>query len=288
MATPSFQDFLNGLASKEDVGLLIKGLLDQLSTFHAKLQEQIQAHKGELSSNVQKAQQEASALIENLQKRIEQVSSDATNNSRSDARTTMRYIDEQMAVLKALIPDSTDLGPFEQRIAELAAKIPTLPAPLTADEIVRKINQDTQALIVSKAVEGLPELQTKVKQIELRPTGGRGGAKGIGLYVDGSKKLLTAQTLNLVAGTGISLSYAYASGRNDITISASASGGSMSVLAATGTVDDSNKVFTFASAPTLVVVNGNAYRNGHGVTISGTTATLDDAVGAGGDIYGLG
>ena len=64
-------------------------------------------------------------------------------------------------------------------------------------------------------------------------------------------------------------------------------GGGVSILAATGTVDNSNTVFTFTSAPTIVVVNGTAYRNGYGVTISGTTATLDNPAGTGGDVYGL-
>lgn len=56
----------------------------------------------------------------------------------------------------------------------------------------------------------------------------------------------------------------------------------------TGTIDNSNKVFTFASTPTIVVVNGASYINGSGVTITGTTATLDNAPGNGGSVYGLG
>lgn len=68
----------------------------------------------------------------------------------------------------------------------------------------------------------------------------------------------------------------------------SATGGALSVLTATGTVDDSNTTFTFASTPTLVIVNGATYRHGKGVTIATTTATLDNPVGIGGDIYALG
>lgn len=69
---------------------------------------------------------------------------------------------------------------------------------------------------------------------------------------------------------------------------AGGSGGGLSLLTATGTIDDSNKVFTFASTPTIVVVNGANYRDGHGVSIVTTTATLDNVVGTGGDIFGLG
>lgn len=74
-----------------------------------------------------------------------------------------------------------------------------------------------------------------------------------------------------------------------IDVSATASGGGLAYLAVvSGTIDNSNKVFTFASTPTIVVVNGASYINGFGVTISGTTATLDNPVGTGGSIYALG
>lgn len=55
-----------------------------------------------------------------------------------------------------------------------------------------------------------------------------------------------------------------------------------------GTIDNTNKVFTFASTPTIVVANGASYINGFGVTISGTTATMDNPVGTGGSLYALG
>lgn len=70
--------------------------------------------------------------------------------------------------------------------------------------------------------------------------------------------------------------------------------GFLNVLVATGTVDDSNTNFDFASVPTLVVINGLTYRNGStygGVpvwTIVGTTVTTAFPVGTGGDIYALG
>lgn len=66
-----------------------------------------------------------------------------------------------------------------------------------------------------------------------------------------------------------------------------ASGASFGIITVTGTIDDSNTTFTAASAPTIVVVNGTAYRDGHGVTISGVNITLDNPAGTAGDIYCL-
>jgi hypothetical protein len=61
----------------------------------------------------------------------------------------------------------------------------------------------------------------------------------------------------------------------------------LTVLAATGDIDDSNTTFTFVSEPSLVVVNGAVYNDGSGVSITTTTAELDNPVGTGGSIFGL-
>lgn len=66
------------------------------------------------------------------------------------------------------------------------------------------------------------------------------------------------------------------------------SAGGLGYLAATGAINNTNTVFTFTSTPTIVVVNGASYINGFGVTITGTSATLDNAPGNGGSVYGLG
>lgn len=89
----------------------------------------------------------------------------------------------------------------------------------------------------------------------------------------------------VTAGTNVTIT-TDASGKK--VINSAGSSGGLAYLAATGTIDNSNKVFTFASTPTIVVVNGASYINGFGVTISGTTATLDNPAGTGGSVYGLG
>ena len=137
-----------------------------------------------------------------------------------------------------------------------------------------------------KAIRGIEDIEKNIKEIQIRPTQG-GGKRGIQLFVDGSRKGLTSQSLNLIAGTNVTLTYSYSNGRNDVTISASGGSGVTTLLTATGTVNDSNVTFTFASEPVLVVVNGTSLRNGHGCTIVTTTVTLDQPVGTGGDIYGI-
>lgn len=136
------------------------------------------------------------------------------------------------------------------------------------------------------AIRGIEELEERVE----KKTGNNyrlWGAKGFTLYINGQKKLLTAQTLNIVPGVGVSVTYDFAHGRNDVTINASAS---TSVLEATGTIDDSNVDFTFTAEPAILVINGASYRSTGGPitwSYAGGTVTLSSPVGVSGDIYGL-
>ena len=68
--------------------------------------------------------------------------------------------------------------------------------------------------------------------------------------------------------------------------------GGISILAATGTIDDSNTAFTFPSLPTVLVINGALYQQTGGAITwtwnAGTlTATLSAPVGTGGSIFGI-
>lgn len=65
-----------------------------------------------------------------------------------------------------------------------------------------------------------------------------------------------------------------------------ASSGAYSILTATGTVDDTNTIFTFVSKPTEIVINGLSYIENNGWTWSAGTATIFTPVGTGGSIYG--
>lgn len=61
-------------------------------------------------------------------------------------------------------------------------------------------------------------------------------------------------------------------------------------IAATGTINDSNVSFGFATQPTLMIINGLAYLpTGGAITwsYSGGTATLSSPVGTGGSIFGV-
>lgn len=207
----------------------------------------------------------------------------------SKLESKSKQIDDKMAQLRDGLDgkDADEESVIMQVLARI--KLPEYRAPMMdgPDEIRNKL-EVLQGLdrLDKSAIKGIEQIEEKVQEISLRPTGRLGGAKGIGLYIGGAKKLLTAQQINLIAGSGIALTYAHANGRNDITISATGSV-ALTPIAMTGDIDDSNVSFTAASEPSIVIVNGASYRHGAGVTISGTSVTLDNPVGTGGDLYGL-
>lgn len=192
--------------------------------------------------------------------------------------------------VQSLIPKALDLTPVYDRINEVEKKIPTVPEKDSPEETRNSLEllQGDERLKLS-AISGVEEFESGI----LKKTEGKSvqvvhGPNGINILVDGVLKGAPATYLNLLGGTGMTLVVNQVGERIDVTLNSSASGGGLSVLTATGAVDDSNVTFTFVSAPTLVVVNGTAYRDGHGVSVVGTTATLDNPVGVGGDIYALG
>ena len=200
--------------------------------------------------------------------------------------STMNFLRDKVRSLKSGKDGEDGVSPsISDIVPAVLAQIPEDPeeTPQETRDKLESLQGDER--LDKTAVKGIEQIEEKISQIELRPAN-VGGAKGIGLYIGGSKKLLTAQQINLIAGTGITISYASASGRNDITITATGTA-SLTPIAVTGTIDDSNVSFTAASAPNLVIVNGASYRNGHGCTIVGTAITLDNPVGVGGDIYCL-
>jgi len=170
------------------------------------------------------------------------------------------------------------------RIVMPEVRDPIMDTPIELRDKLESLKDDDR--LDKAAIRGIDKIEERVKQVENRPAPKIGGAKGFQLLINGVKKLLTAQTVNFVPGSGVSISYAHAQGRNDITISAS--GGNISILTATGDIDGVNTSYTFASEPVVVIVNGASYRNTKGVSISGTSATLDFAPQVGSDVYGLG
>jgi hypothetical protein len=158
-------------------------------------------------------------------------------------------------------------------------------SPDTGDDIILKINE-SEFLIDRSRIEGIEDIEARIEAAGSKGGGVRigWGAHPIRILDENTVIEKVARTIKF-AGAGVSAAR-NAEGVVVVTISGGASS-SLTVIDATGTIDDSNTSFTFDSEPTLVNVNGAFYKHGGGVTISGTSVTTDFPVGTGGAIYGI-
>lgn len=176
--------------------------------------------------------------------------------------------------------NASDIATQASRIALDALK-PLVPTPdtlkkeLAPRDIVEKLESlGGENRLDKKAIKGIEEIEKEIAGI---PRGRvMGGARGIQLYTDSTKRGM-ANTVNFLAGAGITLTYTYSSGRNDITLSATAGGASE---VPTGTVDGSNTVFTFVASPKVIIVDQGRtliLNNGFTADATGLIITVDIA-----------
>lgn len=273
--------------STEEVADLIATIIQVVKEAKEHLEKQARENKMEMDdsfheaiSNLEDMGREMEVKMMDMHSKMDKKMSDEMDDLVKKVYSEIRKVEKSIPTL--------NFEPIYGKIKEVESKI--VPFELKAEDVrdSLEILRDNERLDKS-AIKGIEAIEEKIKSIELRPSGVGGGSRGIQLYVDGVKEG-QVNMVNLIAGTNVTLTYARASGRNDVTIDASG-GGSMTVLAATGTINDSNMSFDFASAPTLILINGIAYRSTGGAitwSYAGTTATLSQPVGSGGDIYALG
>lgn len=175
------------------------------------------------------------------------------------------------------ITDKRSKPDIEAMIADAIANIPQPEIPEIPQPIDNKPDVEELGAKVDDKLKEIKEELSAVRQMR----GAKGwGAHGLTIQDGGSTVDKVNRYLNFIGATVTR----NRDGVVDIDVSSPASSG---LVTMTGTIDDSNTSFTASATPTLVNVNGTFYRDGKGVTISGTSITLDNPVGTGGDIYGL-
>jgi hypothetical protein len=159
---------------------------------------------------------------------------------------------------------------------------------LSPDEIRNALEllQEDERLDKS-AVKGIEELEQQITEAKSIRIGG--GSRGLYLYLDGAKYGL-ANSINLIAGSGITLTYNREFGRNDITISNDSLEGT--TMEATGTVDGANQAFAFTAKPSVIVIDGTPYREKNKLnetiwTWTAGTLTATMTIAPQSDIYGI-
>lgn len=177
--------------------------------------------------------------------------------------------DKIVSKIAKMVPKSDDIA------KEVLKRIPENKASLKV--IQEKIELDPEVLMghlekLSPKLKdklGINEIDKLTKILDRRYIHGGGDTVTAGTNVTITRNANGDKVINATGGSGIT------------------------VLAATGTIDDTNTIFTFTSEPTIVVINGASYAATSTVggtlawTNVGTTVTLAFPVGTGGSIYAL-
>jgi len=183
---------------------------------------------------------------------------------------------KEISRVESLIPETKD---FTQEISNLESMINAIPPQVpqieeTGESIVDKINSieddSAEAKIDASHIRNLPK---SVERIVERI----GGASMVRVLNNGAVIGDTVTEINFTNATSVTYTGGATGRRANITTGASGSGGgSLAFQTLTGTIDGSNKTFTFSSAiagQSIIDLNGQLLIQDTDYTISGTTVT---------------
>lgn len=135
----------------------------------------------------------------------------------------------------------------------------------TGDDIIKKINS-ADLLIQKDAIEGMAELEKAVNEKTGNTTRIGWGAHPVMVYHNSTLIDKNTRVINFASNLTVS--------RNSSgVVTVSATGGTLTELTATGTINSSNTIFTFISKPTYIFIDGVKYRQNEGWTWVGGTLT---------------
>jgi len=178
----------------------------------------------------------------------------------------------EIARVEGLIPSLPDLTYLERMIQEVRTLIPTVPAPLSSQQVKDMLLEEGLGI---EDIEGLNEALQKAKEVEIRPGGG--GGRGFFLYVDGVKKGIL-NTINFKSGSNMSISHSKINGLDTLTFTSSGGGGgSVTIETPPESVNASRTAFTVTAEPKYMVADGTTYFAGAGYTYGALTVTFDIA-----------
>ena len=170
-----FFETLNKAVSRDDVASFFETLVKTMETLIADLksstEEKVAQYKDEMVHLMQGHESGMGEMSKQLNMKMEK----HIIETRSDARTTMRYFDQKVDGLRAEIPSPTDLTPlqedFSSRLVDIEKKIPKMP------EI-----PDINSMLDAEITPLKEEIEQLRKELKERPVmRGGGGVSAIGV-----------------------------------------------------------------------------------------------------------
>lgn len=206
------------------------------------------------------------------ERRLTALMSKLDTASMDNVETKLNLIRTDIEALWSSLPKEFDPADLLAQIAEVEAKIPTIPEipkPLTASEV--------KDMVLSEGLEitdvnGLDEALKNAQNVEIVSSPSR----GFFLYVDGVKKGLLS-TINFKSGSNMSISHAKVNGMDTITFTSSGGSGpgGLTIETPPESVNASRVAFTVSAQPSYMVADGTTYFAGAGYSYAALTVTFD-------------
>lgn len=137
-----FLAVLDDAASKEEVTATFKELTDFLKKFKKDIEQKTAQNKAEMAQMIEERLPSIQAIDAGFSEKLGRLSSE----SKSDARTTMRYIEQSVNELRAELPESYDDSEIRALINEVKTLIPQMPKEFDASDIIKRLDAITEEM----------------------------------------------------------------------------------------------------------------------------------------------
>ncbi len=194
--------------------------------------------------------------------------------------------------IRSQITDAkAELKDFSKRVIE-ANKEQQSSAKESVSSLVKKSQEnfskiESKTEKINKEIDSLKEDLINKFSVVLASQNTGGGSMNRQILVGGTNPLTRYTDYNIIAGSGVTITYANDDVNKRVNLTFISSGGAgVAYETPVGAVDDSNTTFTVSHQPAYIIVNGAQYLVGTGTYVSyiAGTITLSSPVGVGGFI----
>lgn len=243
--------------SKKEVAGLISQIISAVKSAQALLKEEVELGKQDNNSSISK-------LLGQFEAFKGDISALVSKNNKDSQDKAFKLVNAEIYKLERAIKDipEFDSGSLEAKwstvVSEIQSRIdnirPYIPQAVEIRDLLETLEGDER--LDKKYIKGFEKLEEEIKRLKSSPTREVNkviGAGTVEIY-SGNTRVGSSQRLKFVGATVTN----EPDGSVKVTVSGSSGGGTTPVttLDATGTVDGVNQSFTFAVAPSVIVVDG--------------------------------
>jgi len=161
------------VASQEEVALVFQAIIKAIEQIKTDLSQNTASNNADLTNKVQVALDEITTLQQDIKDQHAKFETRIDNKVAVDIDALAKQLILKVKELEELIPEAFNDSGILDRLIEIEAKIPELPAELTSEQVVDKVNDEEAPLIKKDRIDGLEdEIKSLRKEISTKSSGG--------------------------------------------------------------------------------------------------------------------